>query len=419
MFNNEFLKKLSILYVEDDEMARNQLARTLNRLFKNVILANNGFDGLEQYIKAKKEGIKIDLILSDVNMPKLNGLEMLEEIRKIDNDIAIIYTTARTETEFLLKAIELHADHYVIKPIHLQDVINKIEKVCEKNYLEELIESKNKELKQYLNIINNVAAILKMDGSGKITYANRHFLEHFQSEKNEVIGKSFENIIHKDMAKGFIDSMWTDIKKDEIWNKNIKYQNKENDFFYINSTVFKVYNENKIEYINIGFLSTKEVNEKREFHKKIIENVKNSTKEIKESKNEVQNLIIEKERYEFLIRKLKKSIEIENQKHLDESSQIKFYENELLSIDSRLDQRLINKNKEIEDSINDVKRVKDEKKLLCLDIHKLERKLEDSLTLISKLEKNEELSKKKIVDLKDILEHREDQLKKLKPGIMV
>ena len=74
MFNNEFLKKLSILYVEDDEMARNQLARTLNRLFKNVILANNGFDGLEKYIKAKKDGIKIDLILSDVNMPKLNGL---------------------------------------------------------------------------------------------------------------------------------------------------------------------------------------------------------------------------------------------------------------------------------------------------------------------------------------------------------
>ena len=295
MFNNEFLKKLSILYVEDDEMARNQLARTLNRLFKNVILANNGFDGLEKYIKAKKEGIKIDLILSDVNMPKLNGLEMLEEIRKIDNNIAIIYTTARTETEFLLKAIELHADHYVIKPIHLQDVINKIQKVCEKNYLEELIESKNKELKQYLNIINNVAAILKMDGNGKITYANQHFLEHFQCEKNEVLGESFENIIHKDMAKGFIDSMWTDIKKDEIWNKNIKYQNKENDFFYINSTVFKVYNENNIEYINIGFLSTKEVNEKREFHKKIIENVKNSSKEIKESKNEVQNLIIEKE----------------------------------------------------------------------------------------------------------------------------
>ena len=188
---------------------------------------------------------------------------------------------------------------------------------------------------------------------------------------------------------------------------------------YINSTVFKVYNENKTEYINIGFVSTKEVNEKREFHKKIIENVKNSSKEIKESKNEVQNLIIEKERYEFLIRKLKKSIEIENQKHLDESSQIKFYENELLSIDSRLDKRLINKNKEIEDSLNDVKRVKDEKKLLLLDIHKLERKLEDSLTLISKLEKNEELSKKKIVDLKDVLEHREDQLKKLKPGIMV
>lgn len=419
MFNNEFLKKLSILYVEDDEMARNQLARTLNRLFKNVILANNGLDGLEKYVKAKQEGTRIDLILSDVNMPKLNGLEMLEKIRKIDNNVAIIYTTARTETEFLLKAIELHADHYVIKPINLQDVINKIQKVCEKNYLEELIESKNKELKQYLSIINNVASILKMDVNGKITYANSHFLQSFKAEKNEILGKNFENIIHKDMAKGFITSMWEDIRNDKIWNENIKFLNNENDFFYINSTIFKVYNEDKIEYIKIGFLSTKEVSEKREFHKKIIENVKNNTSEIKKSKNDVQNLIIEKEKYEALILKLKKSIEIENQKHLDESSQIKFYENELLSVDSRLDKRLIIKNKEIEDSLNDVKRTKDEKKILLLDIHKLERKLEDSLSLISKLEKNEELSKKKIIDLKDVLEHREDQLKKLNPGILV
>jgi len=419
MFNNEFLKKLSILYVEDDEMARNQLARTLNRLFKNVILANNGLDGLEKYIKAKKEGTRIDLILSDVNMPKLNGLEMLEKIRKIDNNIAIIYTTARTETEFLLKAIELHADHYVIKPINLQDVINKIQKVCEKNYLEELIESKNKELKQYLSIINNVAAIIKMDVNGKITYANSHFLQNLKAEENEILGEDFENIIHKDMAKGFITSMWEDIKNDKIWNENIKFFNKENDFFYVNSTIFKIYSEDKIEYINIGFLSTKEVNEKREFHKKIIENVKNNTSEIKKSKDDIQNLVIEKEKYEALILKLKKSIELENQKHLDKSSQIKFYENELLSVDSRLDKRIIIKNKEIEDSINDVKRVKDEKKILLLDIHKLERKLEDSLALISKLEKNEELSKKKIIDLKDVLEHREDQLKKLKPGILV
>ncbi len=373
----------------------------------------------KKYIKSKKEGTRIDLILSDVNMPKLNGLEMLEKIRKIDNNIAIIYTTARTETEFLLKAIELHADHYVIKPINLQDVINKIEKVCEKNYLEELIESKNKELKQYLSIINNVAAIIKMDVNGKITYANSHFLQNLKAEENEILGEDFENIIHKDMAKGFITSMWEDIKNDEIWNENIKFFNKENDFFYVNSTIFKIYSEDKIEYINIGFLSTKEVNEKREFHKKIIENVKNNTSEIKKSKDDIQNLVIEKEKYEALILKLKKSIELENQKHLDESSQIKFYENELLSVDSRLDKRIIIKNKEIEDSINDVKRVKDEKKILLLDIHKLERKLEDSLVLISKLEKNEELSKKKIIDLKDVLEHREDQLKKLKPGILV
>lgn len=105
MFTPDFLKDLRVLFVEDEELAREKLAKLLSKLFKEVVLASNGLDGLEKYQKSKATNEKIDLIISDINMPILNGLEMLERIRAIDPYVPLIFTTARSETDNLLRAI--------------------------------------------------------------------------------------------------------------------------------------------------------------------------------------------------------------------------------------------------------------------------------------------------------------------------
>lgn len=103
---------LTILYVEDEAMIRQNAVEYLGRICKNVLEAEDGFQALKIY-----ERDKPDIIISDIKMPYMNGLEMTKKIRQNDKTIPIIIATAHTETEYLLKAVELQLVKYIIKPI--------------------------------------------------------------------------------------------------------------------------------------------------------------------------------------------------------------------------------------------------------------------------------------------------------------
>ena len=110
MQNN--LKNLTLLYVEDNEMIRLNAVEYLSRICDNVLEAKDGQEALEIYKKSQPH-----IIISDIKMPKMNGLEMAEQIRKTDKNTAIIIATAHTQVEYLLKAIELQLIKYIVKPI--------------------------------------------------------------------------------------------------------------------------------------------------------------------------------------------------------------------------------------------------------------------------------------------------------------
>jgi YesN/AraC family two-component response regulator len=107
------LKNLTILYVEDEEMIRQNAVEYLSRICGNVLEAENGIEALEVYKKHQP-----DIIISDIKMPKMNGLELAERIRKEDKETPIIIATAHTQTDYLLKAVELQLVKYIVKPIN-------------------------------------------------------------------------------------------------------------------------------------------------------------------------------------------------------------------------------------------------------------------------------------------------------------
>jgi len=111
MQNN--LKNLTLLYVEDEAMIRQNAVEYLSRICDNVLEASNGVEALEIYQKNKPH-----IIISDIKMPKMNGLDMAEEIRKHDKSTPIIIATAHTETHYLIKAVELQLVKYIVKPIN-------------------------------------------------------------------------------------------------------------------------------------------------------------------------------------------------------------------------------------------------------------------------------------------------------------
>lgn len=113
--NKELINQLSgftLLYVEDEVGIQKNIHEILDCMFKDIFLANDGEQAYRIYEKEKP-----DLIITDIQMPKLNGIELTKRIRKTDSKVRIIITSAHTDLNYMLDAAELHLVKYIVKPI--------------------------------------------------------------------------------------------------------------------------------------------------------------------------------------------------------------------------------------------------------------------------------------------------------------
>lgn len=123
----EISKGLRILYVEDDEAINHQVTSLLNRIFDSVMSELNPLIALERYRQDR-----YDIVITDINMPKLNGIELIREIKDLNSRQEIIVLSAHTDTEYLLSAIKLGVDAYILKPIEINTTLNIFYKVAKK-----------------------------------------------------------------------------------------------------------------------------------------------------------------------------------------------------------------------------------------------------------------------------------------------
>ena len=112
----------SVLYVEDQKDIQEEFVDILSLFVDNVILASNGQEGLEKYHEHLP-----DIIITDIQMPVMSGLDMIKEIRNKDMETPIILTTAFNENSYLLDAISLGVEHYLLKPIMLPRLQERLE----------------------------------------------------------------------------------------------------------------------------------------------------------------------------------------------------------------------------------------------------------------------------------------------------
>jgi diguanylate cyclase (GGDEF)-like protein len=175
--------KIKILYVEDEESIREGLVPVLKYFSDQLFIATDGVEGLEAFKEHQP-----DIIISDIKMPNMNGIEMVKEIKEINPKQHIIFTTAHSESGFFMEAIESHVDAYILKPIDL-DILE--EKILE---LKEQIELKRKYKKQQV-IIQEISAfqdnlLIVLNKDLQTIFLNQKCL-HFCDVKNH---KEFNDV---------------------------------------------------------------------------------------------------------------------------------------------------------------------------------------------------------------------------------
>ena len=127
-------KNFNTLYVEDNDKVRIQTSKMLNNLLPNIVEANNGAHAIEIYQEHlnNKDLKDFDLIITDIQMPEKNGLDMIKAIRKINKSVLIIIFSAYSNSDYFLEAIKIGVDGYILKPysiIQINDVlINTLKK---------------------------------------------------------------------------------------------------------------------------------------------------------------------------------------------------------------------------------------------------------------------------------------------------
>jgi len=112
---------ISVLYVEDEPDIRKPVCTALEMYFDKILVAANGKEGVEIFSRENP-----DIVVSDIRMPIMDGLEMTRRIRTIAPETPVLFTTAFTETTYLLKAIELGVSAYIRKPIDCRELIEAI-----------------------------------------------------------------------------------------------------------------------------------------------------------------------------------------------------------------------------------------------------------------------------------------------------
>lgn len=139
----EFSKELKLLYVEDDESSRVQTLDILNIFFDDIVVAVDGADAIQKY-----DGNDIDFIITDINMPKMNGLKFIEHVRETNTDIPVFILSAHSDTSFFIDSIDLEVDGYIIKPIKSEQFINQMRKKVYRIYLQQQLKDYHENLEK-------------------------------------------------------------------------------------------------------------------------------------------------------------------------------------------------------------------------------------------------------------------------------
>jgi DNA-binding NarL/FixJ family response regulator len=178
-------QNFNVLYVEDNHKLRENAFKFLKKFFKNVYLAKDGEEGFETFKKVKPH-----IVITDIKMPKLNGIELTKKIKQLNQNIQIIIMSAFDDSEYLFSSIEYGVFRYLKKPVNISDFakilfecVSNIKKVQDEKIFQIHLE----------NVFNYQSSMVVMMQHNRPIFANQMFLEYFEIESIEEFLQKYED----------------------------------------------------------------------------------------------------------------------------------------------------------------------------------------------------------------------------------
>lgn len=248
-FDKKMFQDVTLLYVEDDLMTLEEISFFLKKYVKKLLVAKNGKEGLELFKQHNP-----DMVITDIQMPIMNGLEMSEKIFEINPNTPIAITTAYSDGNYIMKAIELGIDKYIIKPINMLELLAVIQKSLG-------LSSNNKEehYEEYIQfILDSNPTFMFIMHLNEVEYANKSFLDLLGHDNIVTLKEDistcddlFEIEENKNSSKSWIDYIVEhDEKRHLISLKNNKCRRYIKTEFYVSYRHFNDTNKSVFIFVD-------------------------------------------------------------------------------------------------------------------------------------------------------------------------
>ncbi len=240
---------ISVLYVEDELPTRDKIARILKREVRCFFLAENGKEGLALF-----ELHHPDIVITDIKMPVMDGLEMTERIKAIDKDVHVVLATAHGEADYFMKSIKAGVDKYLLKPVDMSTLSRTLRDMSGIIGIGRELKAKTILLEEYKRAVDESNIVCKTDTEGRIAYVNDEFCKAYGYNRKELLGRDYKVILHPPVNEGMLLEMQSTIASKRIWKGILEHENKGGNSYFVDITVVPILGADGeiMEFIYIG-----------------------------------------------------------------------------------------------------------------------------------------------------------------------
>ena len=368
---------------------------------------------IKSFDKLTSSDNEIDIIVSEANISECSGLSLLTHVRNNNKNIPFIFFTDHADIDVLLTSLRQDVTAYFMKPLKINEILEKIEEVCKVKRRDDEIEAEQNEVEEYLRIVNKVAIVFIFDMDGNIVYVNDFLKNVINCKDEEILGHNYQAIYHHEMPKKILQQQWESINNGNKWEGKMKYLTKNSSIFYTNATILPVFSKDEKKeirkFISVNFLTTKEENERREYRKKVLYNLQETKRVYQVAQQKIEELNQHLNKYKGYD-KVEEYLNKLHKENKDKYGELQSLENRMKASKKRFEQLTFGVNDKINKISIMTADMRDIEFKASKKIDKVIEEIKIRESYIHRIKEEIEEKAAKIKDLEDVVKHRTEQL---------